>query len=76
MGLVVSAIAFTLLGFLSIYLKSSWPLAFGSVFIASYYLWHWHKVPLELIPVDVVQGARKSEAISGVTWLLLIFFNG
>ncbi len=72
---MVSSIAFTLLGFLSIYFKSSWPLLLGSVFIALYYLWHWHKVRLELIPVEMVKYARQEEAVFGVTWLLLIFFS-
>ena len=73
--MVVSAIAFTLLGFLSIYLKSAWPLLLGSIFIIFYYFWHWHKVRLELIPVEMVRAARQGEAIVGVTCLLLIFFS-
>ena len=72
---MVSAIAFTLLGFLVICFKSAWPLSLGSIFISSYYLWHWHKVRLELIPVEMVKVARQGEAVFGVTWLLLIFFS-
>ena len=74
-GLVVSATALTLLGFLAIYLKSALPFLVGGILVIIFYLRHWHKVRLELIPVEVVQAARKAEAVSGVTWLLLIFFN-
>ena len=72
---MVSAGAFTLLGFLAIFLKSSLPLLLGGIFVVIYYFWHWHKVRLELIPVEKVQAAWKGEAVVGVTWLLLVFFS-
>ena len=72
---MVSAFAFTLLGFLAVYLKSACPLMLGSVFVAIYYFWHWHRVRLELIPVETVRAARQVEAVFGVTWILLIFFS-
>ena len=72
---MVSAIAFTLLGFLAISFKSAWPLSLGSVFILFYYLCHWPKVRLGLIPVETVRAARQDEAVFGVAWLLLIFFG-
>ena len=72
---MVSAFAFTLLGFLAVYLKSAWPLLFGGIFVAVYYFWRWHKVRLELISVEMVRAARQGEAVFGITWLLLIFFS-
>ena len=74
-GLVVSALSMTLLGFLAAYLKSSWPLLLGGICVAAYYFWHWNNVKLESIPLASVQAARQGETVWGVTWLLLIFFN-
>ena len=74
-GLVVAALALTLLGFLAIYLSSALPFLVGGIFVVVYYLWHWHKGRLELISVEMMQAARQTEAVFGLTWLLLIFFN-
>jgi hypothetical protein len=74
-GIVVSALLLTLLGFCAAAIKSGWPLLIGGGAVACYYFWHWHQVQLELIPSEQVAEARKAEAAFGITWLLLIFLN-
>jgi hypothetical protein len=74
-GLVVSVLSLTLIGFLAAALKSTLPLWIGCSCVACYYFWHWHIVKLELIPNELVAAARKTEASFGITWLLLVFFN-
>ncbi len=74
-GLVVSVLCLTLIGFSAAALKSALPLWLGGFGVALYYFWHWHTVKLESISNELVAAARKTEATFGVTWLLLIFFN-
>jgi hypothetical protein len=72
LGVVVAAIVITACGFAAVAVGSAWPLLLGLLSAALFYLWHWHRVPLEPLSPEQVAAARLAEGLSFAALLLLL----
>jgi hypothetical protein len=75
LGLVVAATVITLCGFAAIAVHSPVPLLVGLAASVLYYLWHWHRVQLELVSAEAVAAARAAECAWGLVTFLAFFLN-
>jgi uncharacterized protein (DUF983 family) len=72
-GVVVAAAVITLSGFASAAAHSAWPLVAGLVSSLLFYVWHWHRVKLEMLSPKQVAAARKTEGLGFVALVLSLF---
>ena len=75
LGLVVAALGIAASGFLASGLQQLWPLLCGTIAAITFYISHWHRTPLEILPPDLVSRARKTEAMGNIALLLAVFLN-
>jgi hypothetical protein len=74
-GLVVAVFGITASGFIASALQALWPLLFGIAASTAFFIWHWHRAELETLSPDLVSRARKTENITNIGLLLILFLN-
>lgn len=71
----MSAFVVTGFGFAAAALQALWPLLLGIAGAMAFYVWCVHHTQLELLSLDLVSKARKTEGMSGIVLLLTFFLN-
>lgn len=74
-GLVIAVLVITASGFIASALLAVWPLLSGIGAAILFFIWHWHRTELEMLSPDLVSRARKTETMTNIALLLLLFLN-
>jgi hypothetical protein len=74
-GIVVSAFVVTCFGFVASALQALWPLLIGVASALGFYVWHLHRIQLEVLAPELVSKARRTESMGAIVLLLTFFLS-
>ncbi len=73
--MVVSVFVITGFGFVASAIQAFWPLLLGIVSALAFCVWRLHRIQLEPLSAELVSKARKTEVMSEIVLLLMLFLN-